>query len=316
MTTATASRPVVIAPADLPREEWLVARRRGIGGSDVAAILGMDPRRSPLHVYYDKLGQLPDEDAGEAAEWGVLLEDVVARQFGRLTGLDVRPSPGILGHPERSWQIANIDRLLAPAPDAEPDSLLEVKTASAFLDDQWDRGGDPEQVPDRAALQVHHYLAVTGFARAHVAVLIGGQRYRSYLIERDDEFIETLSTLEAEFWQQVVDRRPPRADGSKATTELLGHLYDVEPDLVRVLDPAEVEPLLIARAEAKEAEKTAKHRADEAENALRQMLGEAEVGVIDGRPVVTWKSCERAGYTVAPTTYRKFHLPKGARNGR
>ncbi len=316
MTAATAVRPVIVAPADLPRDEWLAARRRGIGGSDLAAILGMDPRRSPLGVYYDKLGQLPDENVGEAAEWGVLLEDVVARQFGRKTGLDVRPSPGILGHPDRPWQIANVDRLVAPEPDAEPDALLEVKTASAFLDDQWDRDGDPEQVPDRAALQVHHYLGVTGFDRAHVAVLIGGQRYRSYLVRRDDELIEHLTSIEAEFWDRVLRRRPPPADGSKATTELLGHLYDVQPDLVRVLDAAEVEPLLEVRAVAKAAEKAAKQHADEAENVIKTLLGEAEVGVVDGRPVVTWKTYERVAYTVAPSTHRRFNVKKRESNGR
>ena len=53
----------LLAPSGLPREEWLKVRRTGIGGSDVAAILGMDHNRGPLHVYLDKRGELPEERA-------------------------------------------------------------------------------------------------------------------------------------------------------------------------------------------------------------------------------------------------------------
>jgi len=311
MSTATLTRPVVIAPPDLSRPEWLAVRRRGIGGSDVAGILGMSRFTSPLGVYLDKLGEIEDDGASEAAEWGNLLEPVIAAKFAREhpTDLDVRPSPGVLAHPDRPWQIVNVDRLLAPDVDAEPDGVLEVKTANQWLAGDWDP--DAEQIPAPALLQVHHEMAVTGATYAWLAALIGGQHFVQFRVDRDEEMVERLAELEGRFWHDhVLARVPPPIDGSTATSDLLGRLYDVEPEAIAVLDPAEFLPLRNAYREAKTAEKAAEEHATAIANQLKALLGPKEIGVLDGQPVVTWKSINRAGYTVAPTTFRKLHLPK------
>lgn len=75
---------VMVDTTDLPREEWLNYRRRGIGGSDVAAILGVSPFRTARDIYYDKIGVVavePDESNWVPLEMGNLLEDLVARIF-------------------------------------------------------------------------------------------------------------------------------------------------------------------------------------------------------------------------------------------
>lgn len=313
MSTATLERPVVIAPPGLPRREWLAVRRSGIGGSDVAGILGMSRFTSPLGVYLDKLGEIDDDGASEAAEWGNRLEPVIAAKFAEChSELDVRPSPGVLAHPDRRWQIVNVDRLLSPRPSAvgngEVDGVLEVKTANQWLNAEWD--GEAGQVPAAALLQVHHEMAVTGASYAWLAALVGGQRFVQCRVERDEEMVERLAEIEGAFWQRVLDRNPPPIDGSKATSDLLGRLYEVDPDSVVVLDPTEFLPLRHAYTEAKAAKKAAEERSTAAENALKALLGPKEVGVLDGEPVVTWKSIERAGYEVAPTTYRRLYVPK------
>jgi putative phage-type endonuclease len=314
--------PVKLAPHGLPRNQWLGVRKRGIGGSDVGGILGLDPRNSPLSVYMDKRGELPDDDSGEAAEWGNLLEPVVAAKWAGDHHMHVW-SPGVLAHPDRPWQIANPDRLFldpqqAVGPDKPvwekgeaPTGLLEVKTTNQYLDSDWDP--DADRMPDRARLQVQHYLDVTGLRLAHVACLVGGQQLKVFVETYDAELAEMLRDACDRFWHDnVLAGRPPAVDGSQATADLLGRLYDVPVEDVTVLDPAEIGPLVREREAAKAELKTAEARVRLAENRLKDLLGNHQVGVVDGAPVVTWKQQERAGYEVGPTTFRALRIPKRA----
>lgn len=298
----------VIAPAGQPRTEWLAARRRGIGGSDLPGILGMSRYASPFGVYLDKIGELEDDDESEAAEWGRRLEPVVAAKFADShPELTVLPSPGILANRDRPWQLVNVDGLIVD-PGQDVAAVLEVKTANQWLGHEWDDTAG--EVPAAALLQGHHELAVTGCPYVILAALVGGQRYVEVRVQRDEEMIERLIAIEAEFWDRVVRRDPPPLDGSKVTTDLLGRLYDVDPDSVRVLDPEEIEPLLDQRAFAKAACKHADEDLARIDNQIKALLGEKEIGVVGGEPIVTWKLQTRAGYTVAPTSFRKLHVPK------
>ncbi|MEU4850529.1 YqaJ viral recombinase family protein [Streptomyces gilvosporeus] len=279
---------VVIAPPDLDREEWLTVRRRGIGGSDVAAVLGMDKYRSPQHVYLDKVGELPDlprdPALDEAAFWGNVLEPVVADAFAQRTGMRVIEGPGTLAHVDHPWMLANLDRVVIESGQRAPSSLLEIKTRSAYQLDEWADG-----VPDGPALQTAWYLAVTGYRHAYVAALVGGNRLVVHRVERDEQLVEHLVALVGAFWQQVLDRTPPPVDGSSATADLLAHLHDVEPESVTVADPDAVLPLLAQLDEIKQREQ---HLADErrlVENRLKALAGEAELVQVQGETAFTWK---------------------------
>lgn len=269
----------VVAPPNLDREEWLAARRKGIGGSDVAAILGLDNYRSPLAVYLEKTDQFDSPPAGEAAEWGLLLEPIVVEQWEKRTGLKADPSPGMLAHPDHPWMLANVDRLVGD------DAVLEVKTTSAWLNDEWSEG----KIPERALLQGQHYLAVTGRKLIHFAVLIGGQELRTYKVQRDDALIEQIIKVEGEFWQRVESRDEPPADASPLTSDLLNTRYEVDPDSVTEL-PDDTALWCERLRNAKDVKKDIEKRMAEYENLLKQALAECEVGTIAGETVVTWKS--------------------------
>ncbi|QKW08066.1 YqaJ viral recombinase family protein [Streptomyces sp. NA04227] len=278
----------VVAPPGLSREDWFATRRRGVGGSDVAAVLGMDKYRGPLEVYLDKVGELPelprDTDLDESAFWGHTLEPMVAEVFAERTGLHVTLGPGTLAHVDRPWMLANVDRLALEPGTVGSVGVLEIKTRSAYQLDEWREG-----VPDGPALQTHWYLAVTGYSQAHVAALIGGQRLVVHRVERDEQLVEHLVQLAGEFWQRVQDRTPPPVDESPATADLLAHLYEVEPDAVTLADPAEVQPLLdeLATVKAREADLADERRAVEAR--LKTIAGAAEVVQVRGETAFTWR---------------------------
>ncbi|MCT9090610.1 YqaJ viral recombinase family protein [Streptomyces sp. ASQP_92] len=279
---------VVVAPPNLDREQWLAARRTGVGGSDIAAVLGMSKYTSPVELYLDKVGELGDvprsPELVEAAFWGHQHEPTIASVFAERTGLGVVEGPGMLAHVERPWMLANVDRYVIEQSEATPSSLLEIKTRSAYQLDDWLLG-----VPDGPALQTHWYLAVTGYSHAHVAALLGGNRLIIHRVERDESLVEHLVDIVGRFWQSVLDRVPPAVDGSEATEELLGHLYKVTPDRVTVVDPAEVLPLLDRRRELKAREQRTADELREVDNRLKAVAGEAEVVKTQGAVAFTWK---------------------------
>jgi putative phage-type endonuclease len=275
----------VIAPAGLPREEWLQIRQRGMGGTDVAAALGLDAYKSSYTLWLDKTGRDVDT-AGEAAEAGNRLEPVIARWFADdHPEVTVVPCPGVLAYRESPELLANPDRFLVDSTDNALD-VLEVKAPGLYQAKDWPEG----EVPARYLVQVQHYLGVTGARRGIVRALIGGQRNVERVIDRDEELIGILREQARSWWaRHIVGDEPPDVDGAARTTEVLGRLYDVAPGKLVDLDPLEAARLLAERAAAKAEADAATERQRAAENTLRVLLGDAEIGMVDGRPLVTWK---------------------------
>jgi len=318
------TRPVIVANVDdLTDEEWLDLRRRGIGGSDAGAVAGLGRWSTPLSCWLDKTGDPLDDDAGEAARWGTLLEPIVRDEVARREGVNLRRFPYMLAHPERPWQQVNLDGLWFDAHD-RPVGVYEGKTANQFASDGWDDDG----VPDSYVLQGLHALDVTGLDAVLFGALIGGQRLVVRYLQRDEQLIEHLRTVEAEFWQRVLDRQPPAP--SAADGDLLAHLWDVKADLIVDLGPAqvaEVVQLLDERAAAHEAVKAAEAHKAELDNRLKAVVGEASAvrDPATGQVLVKWPQLSqrkvdldllRSAHTqiaescTKTTTYRRLSIPK------
>ena len=223
-------RPAKVRPAlklvkttSLDRDQWLEVRKGGIGSSDAAAAVGLNPYKSQLQLWMEKTGrdgQLPvvdPQDDSSPMYWGTLLEPIVAAHYTRRTGHKVRRVNAVLQHPEHPWMLANIDREVTGAPDVQ---ILECKTAGIHGSRLWRDG-----VPEYVQLQVMHQLAVTGKQAADVAVLIGGQELQVFRIERDEALIEQLIALEQQFWGYVERDQQPPADGSDSADLALRCLY-------------------------------------------------------------------------------------------
>lgn len=220
---------------ELNRAEWLAQRRTGIGGSDVAAVLGLSKYRSPLDVYKDKIGETLDSEQSQAAYWGTKLEDIVAKEFQERTGLKVQRVNRQLSR--EGWMHANIDRAVVnhaisgtvriqgEAKQAETgrllttDAILECKTASSYIADQWGPSQEEEivsgkvvsdhKIPIYYETQVQWYLGVTGASVCFVAALLGGQDFRIYLVHRDNEVITALQDQCRAFWFEHVQKQVP-----------------------------------------------------------------------------------------------------------
>ncbi|WP_181350509.1 YqaJ viral recombinase family protein [Thalassobacillus sp. CUG 92003] len=276
---------VLESTADMEHKEWLETRKKGIGGSDAAAIAGFNKWKSPVVVYMEKIGEVKSEASNEeAAYWGNVMEETVAREFTRRTEMKVRKRNAILQHPEYEWMLANVDRLIVGKNEG-----LECKTASEYLKDEWE--GD--ELPMAYLLQCQHYMAVTGADAWWIAVLIGGNKFVYKKIERDEELIENLIELEKRFWEEhVLNQVPPEIDGSDASSDLIKAMYpNAEPESETELD-SDADKLLGALDQIKKDEKDLKERKKKYENQLKEKLGTYEKGFTH-QYIVTFKDQDR-----------------------
>ena len=271
---------VLVPTLGMEREEWLKHRRRGIGGSDAAAIAGLNPWKSPVEVYYEKLGEIPPVEDNERMYWGRVLEDIVAREFSKRTGKRVRRRNAILQHPKHGFMIGNIDRELVGEKVG-----LECKTVGEYSKDDWKE----DRVPEQYIIQCQHYMAVTGYKGWWIAALIGGNKFVYKYIERDETIIDALIDIETAFWQMVQEKTPPPMDGSDSAGNVLKLMYPESKPNTAINLPNEAAELIEIREALKVQVKELDMRLAETENKLKAMLGDNESGRV-GEHLITWKT--------------------------
>ena len=235
------------------RRDWLKQRQVGIGGSDVAPLLGMSKWRTPLDVYNDKTNDPDaiDEKDNAAMEWGRRLEPVVRQAYSDATGKTVLVPDVMYRSVEHPFMIANIDGI------CEDGTIVEIKTARSGAD--WGEEGTNE-IPQYYLTQVQHYMTVLGAPRCDVAVLIGSSDFRIYTVENDQELADLLIEEEAAFWERVQKKQPPeprtfaevsrtfsKSEGGKVSAD--GVTENLLRELVRVQD--ELKDLKIREEELK-----------------------------------------------------------------
>lgn len=218
----------LVLPATADRADWLAKRRDGVGSSDIAALMGATTYAGPQHVYYSKVGRLPlESDAGEAALWGTLHEETVAREWARRNRTVVR-RVGLITALANPWMMCTLDRRCTECPlnaEVRENCAVEIKTRSQFLAKKWRR-----DVPDDVLAQVLWQIHITGYDHLHVAVLIGGNDYRQYTVYRrgNEELIADIVTVASKFWHEhVLPQRVPAALGTEdpdALIDLYQHL--------------------------------------------------------------------------------------------
>ncbi|MGX5634452.1 YqaJ viral recombinase family nuclease [Bacillus thuringiensis] len=266
----------------MDRKAWLEARKQGLGGSDVAAIAGLSKWKSQVQVFLEKTQAIEQEDVqSEAAYFGNVLEEVVAQEFAKRTGLKVQRRNAILQHSEYPWMLANVDRLIVGEKVG-----LECKTASEYLKKEW----EGEEIPVAYLLQCQHYMAVTGYEAWWIAVLIGGNKFVYKKIERDEDIIQYLINMERDFWLGHVEKdEPPMFDGSEASTQLLKQMYpeSIEDSSVRLGKQEEL--LIEAREQVDREIEVLKEQKAEYENKLKAKLGSHEKGTTENY-TIHWKS--------------------------
>lgn len=264
------------------RTQWLAQRRAGIGGSDVAPILGLSKWRTPLDVYLDKRGELPEQEDNAAMHWGRTLEPIIRQEYANQTGRTVHIHTDILQHPEHPFMLANLDGMTSDG------RVFEAKTARTAQ--EWGEPGSDE-VPDAYALQVQHYMAVTGCRMADIAVLIGGSDFRIYHIAADDGLQADMIAAETEFWQRVQRGDPPPPITLADSQRAFGHIKAEGIVNATAEDAAAWRELTEVRARIKAEEA----REEALKTQLMQAIGQrGDTLAYNGKTLATWKLAKPA----------------------
>lgn len=291
-----------IPTSDMSRADWLKERRNSLGGSDMGAVLGLNPWRSPYAVWAEKTGKLADEEENEAMRIGRDLEDYVAKRFCELSGRKVQRVNAILRNPELPHVHANVDRVLVGSKEG-----LECKTASALNQKRYAGG----EFPASYYAQCVTYLAVTEYERWYLAVLVMGREFKVYQMTRipddpcpewceasvyvSEDEIKALAAAAAEFWRHVEDGTPPPVDGLQSTNDAIREIFAEEHDETVDLDAPVIRMAIKDYAAYAEAEKRAKEAKDGAANIIKTYLGGAVYGVGE-LAKVSWKNQTRESF--------------------
>lgn len=292
--------------ANQTREEWLAERRKGIGGSDAAAILGLSPWATPVQVWLDKTGRAADREETEAMRIGTELEDFVARRYMAETGRTVQRFNRMV---HKGCLLGNFDRLVVPdgekvashMGEVRTDTVLECKTSSR----EWD--GD---VPLYYQTQVQHYMGLEPrLKHADVACLfLGRKHFEVFRVERDDEVIAAMSARLTAWWEKYVvgDEMPPPTNEEDCKL-----LWARSNPGKTVTATDEIADKLLRYADAKATEKAAKEIAAKLQGDICAAMGDAEVLVgPNGRPLVTWKSAKDSVKTDWEAVARSLAVPE------
>ena len=268
----------------ITHEEWLVLRKKSIGGSEIASVIGVSRWNTPFIVWAEKTGRIErNTNNAEATYWGSTLEPILRTEFAKRTGFVVKEVNSIFASVQHEFLTANIDGYVE-LPTGEH-AILEIKTAGIYAENDWADG-----LPVEYFIQVQHYLYVTGLHKAFVAVLIGGNQFKYIEVERDDEVINTIVGLAVQFWNDhMVTDTPPKVDAKD--NAILSKLYPrskfstvhFNQDMAEVFEQYEAAKLLIEQG---------KKAKEEAESKIKAAMQDNDTATC-GAWKISWKSSSR-----------------------
>lgn len=270
-----------IPTSNMSKEEWTKLRSSTIGGSDAAAILGLNPHKSPYALWAEKTGKVVPEDISEkeAVRLGTDLEDYVAHRFMEATGKKVRRVNYTVFRDDMPYAHANYDRLVVGE-----DAGLEIKTTNALNLTKFKNG----EFPATYYCQCVHYLMISGLDRWYLAVLVLGIGFYVFTIERDENEIAALKMAEENFWGMVQKDLPPEIDGMDSTIDAVNAVFPVsEPDTEIDLTGCAADLAILDECSQQIKELEEKKKA--AQGRIKETLGEAERGFYSTYSV-SWKS--------------------------
>lgn len=271
------------------RTSWLSERKKGIGGSDAAAVLGLSPYSSPLAVYLDKIGEAEPIEENERMAWGLKLEKLIVAEYENRKPVKVihNTEQIISIHPQQEWMCCTLDAVAYPSEDESNPGVIQAKNVDRFMKQEWE-----DHVPDHYLIQLMHEIAVTGYSWGALVVLIGGNEWRCFEFDRDDELIDLIIQKESEFWHEhVLKRIPP--DPTGASLDVLSKLYKHDNGTSIVLSQDEIGKAIHQYLDTKAALDALKKKNDDAKAIIQAAMGEASQGIYQDKDTtygISWST--------------------------
>lgn len=296
---------VSIISQEEDEKKWLAVRSCGIGGSDIGPICGVSPFTSARQIYLKKTNQYPadfepNETAKERMHFGHVLEPLVATEYTNRTGKKIVNLPITLCSKKYPWMLANIDRLIVDD-EGHPYGVLECKTSSEYMNDEWSEGN----LMITYLYQLNWYLSVLGLNYGAFACLVGGNKFYTYELFRNDELINnTLIPAGNAFWNNnIANMIEPEMQA--ADTEFANTMFKKADKNSEVsFDDDTTDQLLYTIVNNKAQIKALTATMEEAQNRVKDRLREHEIGYTPNF-TVKWspRSQKRVDSTLLKTNF-------------
>lgn len=269
-------------------------RPHGIGGTDIGAILGLSPFKTPLELWSELVSSnSPASRDLLHLRYGQHTESFVAKEYERATGLfTVEHNPAHF-HKTHGYMFGHIDRFVLDTPDmpavvdgtVTADRLLECKTSSAFSKNDWGEAGT-DQVPPLYLVQCAWYMAITKCQSADLAVLIGNSDFRIYCIKRDLELEGLILDHAKRFWfDHVLGNTPP----APVNVQDVSLLFPKEAQGASVEANDELIKCIEAYQDSCNRSKVLSDECERLKLEILSYMGEAEKLTRSGKTLATWK---------------------------
>ena len=185
--------------------EWLELRRQGLGASDMAAVMGVSPYKTPYQLWAEKTGATPEQKVGAAANRGVILEDAVGLYYEQERGVKLRKSNGIVRLKAQPRIMASLDRTIV----GEPKGIVEIKTSASPRWSMW-------PVPPEVVIQTHVQMGIVGAEWCDVVALLGGLVFKIERVQFDPELWAEIQRAAMLFLDAVDTKTPPQLEALDA----------------------------------------------------------------------------------------------------
>lgn len=282
------------------RKDWLKARNKGLGGSDIGAILGLSPYKTAVDVWLEKTGRSVNDANTLPMRFGTFAEAFVADEYEAATGRQVQRFNAMLQRHDYPFMLANVDRLVIPEgakvashkSEIRTDTGLECKTASAFTAKDWGEECS-DQMPQSYLVQCAWYMAVTGCAHWDLAALIGNADFRVFNLSRDLDLEDMMIARAREFWEghvlkDIAPKPVCEADVKALYPKDSGHEIEADSEIA-----GEVQRIAIldAKIKALETEK------DALALSVKKYMLDAAALTWNGQTLATWKAAKDSSKT-------------------
>ena len=272
---------ILLSTKDISIEKWREIRKQSLGGSDASVVLGLNKWKSAYTLWAEKKHLINDDDKdNEAMRIGRDLEDYVAKRFTEATGKKIRKRNFMFMHDDYDFITANIDREVVGE-----NAGLECKTTSVFSKSDFENG----EIPLYYYCQCMHYMAVMGYDKMYLAILVLGQAFYYFEINRDETEIENLINAEVKWWNRyILKDEIPEVDGSGSTDVTINKMYHSDDSSV-IFDSSiksDVENYINLKTRIKELENSV----NEYEQKIKAVIKNAEKCFVGNQYEVIWKN--------------------------
>ena len=285
--------------------EWHAARSKGLGGSDMAAVMGLNPYKTPFMLWQEKTGKAVNNIDSEKMQIGRDIEDFCAAQYTKRTGTKTRKSNKFKVHKDYPFIGGSVDRLFKSEQGL---GVLEMKNVSNESFKNTFSGG----IPDYYFIQIQTYLFVFGAQIAHLWVFVGGDHFELFTVIRNEAVIESIIKSADRFWNVNVKMNiaPPLMNLDDAKLKFPPENVQMGSTMPANMD---IYADCVRLAEIKAEIKTLEQEEEKIKMDVLQWMGDSELLINDdGKPIATWKPQLRTSFDSKafkaenPDLYKQF----------